>query len=397
MSKSSSHDVIISGGGTPGLTLALLLAQTGLRSVVIDPAPLSQFTISSPEGRTSALMQSSIAVLKQTGVWNMTLPYGAPLEILRIIDDSFGNKTQQIETNFPACNIGLDFFGINMPNNILRSALAIAARQHKVTTLCGSSRLTGFSTDDFGVTVNLDDGTSLRAPLLIAADGRESPVREKSGIACWHHDYGQSAITCLIHHSSSHQNISTEFHRPGGPFTLVPLPGNTSSVVWVEKTADADTFMALSRHNFTQALQDRTDGRLGRITLSSDPQSCPLIALRARNFTARRVALVAEAAHVLSPLGAQGLNLSLRDVDCLAKIIIKAAQTGMDIGAQSILATYEKQRRSDIWVRSISTDGLTRLVSHNHRPLHGLRRTGLKTISMIEPLKVMAMQQGMAV
>lgn len=396
MSKSSSHDVIVSGGGTPGLALALLLANVGLRVAVIDPAPLSRFRLGAPEGRTSALMQSSIAALKMTGAWEMALPYGASLEVLRIVDDSFGRKKQQIETDFPAADIGLSFFGINMPNNILRTALAIRAQENKAISLCDSLRLAQFSPDDTGVSVTLSDGSILQGALLVAADGRASPVREQSGIVCWEHEYEQTAITCLINHSSPHQNVSTEFHRPGGPFTLVPLPGNTSSVVWVEKKNDADGYMKLNRQSFEQALQDRTNGRLGRIILSSDPQSCPLIALRAKNYISQRVALVAEAAHVLSPLGAQGLNLSLRDIDCLAKTIIKAAQTGLDVGAQSVLSLYEKDRRADILIRSLGTDGLTRLVSHNHRPLHSLRRTGLKAISMIEPLKIMAMQQGMS-
>lgn len=394
---SFDHDVIVSGGGTPGLALGLILARAGLSVGIIDPAPLSTFTLKPPEGRTAALMQSAIATLKRTGVWEDAQDHGAPLRILRIIDDSTGSEKNQIETDFPASDIHLDYFGINMPNNILRALLARAAHAHKNITLHDQRSLSDFTVDDFGVRVALSDGKMLRARLLAAADGRHSLVRAQSGIEVWQHDYGQKAITCLIEHSGSHDHISTEFHRPGGPFTLVPLPGHQSSVVWVEKDEDADHFMRLNKQDFTQALQDRTYGRLGQISLRTAPQSCSLLGLRAHSLVAKRVALLAEAAHVLSPLGAQGLNLSLRDVECLADNIIQSAQTGIDMGAQAPLQSYERARRADIYLRSLGTDGLTRIVSHSSRPLHEMRRAGLKTLSLVEPLRLFAMQQGMAV
>lgn len=394
---SFSHDVLISGGGTPGLALALLLARAGLSAGVIDPASLSSFKITKAEGRTSALMQSAIRTLSRTGAWEDCLSAGAPLRVLRIIDDSAGGTQAQIETNFPAADIGLDYFGINMPNNILRTRLAMAARNHKNITLYDSLSLSLFQPDDFGVTATLSNGKTLRARLLAGADGRQSLVRTASRIDVWQHPYGQTAITCLISHTSPHSDVSTEFHRPGGPFTLVPMPGNNASVVWVEKDEDAQAFMRMSKPAFRQALQDRSGDILGAITLASDPQACPLIALRAHDLVAKRVALLAEAAHVLSPLGAQGLNLSLRDVDCLAATIIDAAQTGVDFGAQATLKSYERARSADIFLRSAGTDGLTRFVSHNIRPVHELRRAGLRTFSMIEPLRLFAMQQGMAV
>lgn len=394
---SFDHDILISGGGTPGLALALIAAHAGLSVGVIDPAPLSSFKPGKAEGRTAALMPSAIRTLSRAGVWDGCLPHGAPLRVLRIIDDSTGNRRAQIETDFAAADIGLDYFAVNMPNNIVRAMLAATANNHKNITLHDSLSLSDFHANDFGVAAILSNGKGLRARLLAGADGRQSLVREKSGIGIRHQEYGLSAITCLITHSAAHDDVSTEFHRPGGPFTLVPLPGHTSSVVWVEKDDDAQRFMRMSKPPFEQALQDRSCDRLGAIKLASDPQSCPLIALRAHGLTAPRVALLAEAAHVLSPLGAQGLNLSLRDAECLADTIIEAARTGIDIGARPLLASYERARRADIFVRAAGTNGLTRFVSHNIRPVHELRRAGLRTLSMVEPLRLFAMQQGMAV
>lgn len=394
---SFSHDVVIAGGGSPGLTLALLLAQARLRVAVIDPAPLSGLKDSKPEGRTSALMQSSIRTLQRTGIWDQATLHGAPLEILRIIDDSYRHRERQIESDFPASDIGLEYFGVNIPNNVLRAVLAQAAGRNDSIDLHEKAALDHFIADDFGVTVHLTNNKQLRARLLVGADGRQSAVREQSNIPSWQHQYRQTAMTCLIRHTLPHHNVSTEFHRSGGPFTLVPMPGHVSSVVWVETDDDAEDFMKLSRQDFERALQDRSDNRLGRITLETMPQSCPLIGLRAHRLISKRVVLAAEAAHVLSPLGAQGLNLSLRDVDTLADIVIESARTGLDIGTQSVLQRYESARRGDILLRSAGTDGLTRFVSHKMTPLHELRRSGLRTLSVIEPLRHLAMQRGMAV
>lgn len=397
MSKSSSHDVIISGGGIPGLTLALLLANANFEVVLIDPAPLSHFKLKPAEGRTSALMQSSIAVLKESNIWDIASPHGEPLKILRIIDDSLNDRNRMIETDFCASDIGLDYFGINFPNNVLRTLLAHKVTKQRNIKLYDGCTLDSFEQGPSSVQATLSSGPIIKASLLVAADGRESLIRKICGIKAHIHAYGQTAITCLIDHSKSHGNISTEFHRSGGPFTLVPMPDKSSSVVWVEKDADAARLMHLSKADFEKTLQEKTREKLGRISLTTAPQSCPLIGLRSAALTAPRVALMAESAHVLSPLGAQGLNLSLRDVKELATKILEARQLGLDIGSKAVLQSYENARRSDIMIRYAGTDGLTRFVSHNIIPLHNVRRAGLGMISMIEPLRQIAMKQGMAV
>ena len=208
--------------------------------------------------------------------------------------------------------------------------------------------------------------------------------------------YDQSAITCLINHSRSHSNTSTEFHRENGPMALVPLPGNQSSVVWVEKTETAQDLIKLKKQDFEQTLQDKTQDILGGITLEVGPECWPLCSIQAESLTASRVALIAEAAHVMSPITAQGLNLSLRDVAALAESIVDAARLGLDIGSQSVLRTYEKRRRIDIETRVFGVDTMNHVVSTDILGLKRLRRAGLKSLDTLYPLKTLAMQVGLA-
>ena len=377
--EKQSCDVLISGGGIPGLTLSALLSSLGLSVIVIDPNPPVPAKDIKADGRTSALMAGSVNILKSAGLWDRAHNRGAALETLRIIEST----TARVD--FQAADIGQPYFGINMPNNILRTLLSDDVTQAELTSIVP---------DDVGLTATLNDGRKIRTRLLVGADGRASRTRELCNIDIWERDYGQRAITCIIDHSKSHQNISTEFHRPGGPFTIVPLPGHQSSIVWVEYADDADAFIKLSRQNFEQALQDRTEGLVGKITLASNPTSWPLKAMRAKSLTAPRTALIAEAAHVLHPLGAQGLNLSLRDVAALAEEIADAARNGLDIGSANVLNGYEFRRKADVLTRLFGTDTLNRMVSNDISLLKTLRVASLKTINAIEPLRRFAMNEG---
>lgn len=379
-------DVLISGAGVPGLTLAVLLGELGLKIILIDPHPPLALHEIRPDGRTAALMAGSVNILKATGAWDRCASRGAALETLRIIE----GKTR---ADFRAGDIGLPCFGINIPNGILRAALAERALKIPHINIIPAS-LEGFSSDDFGITATLTNAENIRTRLLVGADGRNSETRRLSGIAVTERAYGQQAITCLIAHSKAHEHISTEFHRPGGPFTLVPMPGDVSSVVWVEHDDDANAFIKLRRADFERALQERTENLLGRITLETNPESWPLKALRAASLIARRTALMAEAAHVVSPLGAQGLNLSLRDAAVLAEEVADAARRGQDIGAHSVLSRYQFRRRADIMTRSLGTDSLTRMVSNDIGLLRSLRRAGLKTVETLDPLRHFAMNEG---
>lgn len=395
MTQNHQTDILIAGGGAPGLTLALLLAPLGLHVTVIDPAPFTGLKDARPDNRTAALMQGSIRIIEAAGGWAACRPYGAELRTLRIVDEN-SLRRKKIQADFNATEIGLDAFAVNMPNGILRAALCDAAKDCAAIRLTPGRRVTQLVPDDTGTTVTLDDGTALRARLVAGADGRQSQIRALSHISARTHEFGQSAITCLVEHSRPHDYISTEFHRPTGPFTLVPLPGKMSSVVWVDDTAAADAMMAVSKRAFETALQDRTRGVLGTVRLSGAPGCWPLIGLKTHRLCAPRAVLIAEAAHVIHPLGAQGLNLSLRDAAVLAETIADAARLGLDYGSRTVLESFEKRRMADIGGRVYGTEGFNHVVSNRKTAIHGLRRAGLQIVSNISLLRTLAMQQGLA-
>jgi 2-octaprenyl-6-methoxyphenol hydroxylase len=383
MAQVIKTDIIICGAGTPGLTLAALLGGIGVDVALIDPAPFAAGK--KPDTRTAALMAGSVNVLKSAGCD----PQGAPLETLRIIDDN----GKRIQTEFRAHEIGLPWFAINVANNALRDALAGHVSAIKNVNCFIPAKLADAAVDAAGVMAKLDDGRVIRGRLLIGADGRESAVRRIAGIACRAHDFGQKAVTCLLSHSKPHDNVSTEFHRPAGPFTLVPMPGKNSSLVWVEKSADADAYM---QGDVRAAIEEKSAGLLGRIELSSAPAIWKLQSLQAKSLTAPRIALMAEAAHVLHPVGAQGLNLSLRDAAALAEIIADALRAGQDAGSAAVLEAYERRRRADILTRTAGTESLSNLMTSRTPLIKQMRRGGLRAVSTLPPLRRFAMQEGLA-
>lgn len=340
-------------------------------------------------------MVTSMNVLKAAGVSAIGEQYGNPLEAMRIIDDSLPGGGP-VEAAFESFEIGLDHFSLNIPNGILRAALYEQAQGLETVTLHVPASLEDYTVDEAGVTAKLDNGQTITAPLIIGADGRGSLVRKIAGIKVWKKDYDQSAITCLINHSRSHNNIATEFHRPAGPLALVPLQGNRSSVVWVEKRHDADEIMKLPKDAFVQKLQDKTKDIPGGITLESSPECWPLCTIKAKALTAPRVALIAEAAHVMSPITAQGLNLSLRDVASLAETIVDAMRVGCDPGSPAILRQYERRRSLDMNSRVHGVNGMNLFVSNDLRTIKELRRAGLRSISRFTPARHFAMRHGLA-
>ena len=385
-------DIVIAGGGIAGLTLGILLAQGGIQVDLIDPAPPPAPDVIKPSGRTAALFGSSVDIIRQTGIWSAIEPYSGRMETMRIID-SHGRESPSAD--FEAGEIGKAQFGYNVPNGLLRSALYQRAKKIKNLTLHVPGRVESFDAATAHIRVNLHEGRPLHAALLVGADGRNSPVRAQAGIAAQEKTYPQSALTFLINHSRSHGHISTEFHRPGGVLALVPLPGNQSSVVWIEAAEQAQALIGLKKQEFEQALAKATDNLLGGVTLETPPECWPLSALKAKRLTGTRLALIAEAAHVLSPVAAQGLNLSLRDVAALADLAIRHKKLGLDIGSVTMLREYERARRGDVTLRSFGVDALSRAAGNDNPIINELRQIGMKTLKRAGPFKRLMMRQAL--
>ncbi|MFN3700278.1 MAG: FAD-dependent monooxygenase [Alphaproteobacteria bacterium] len=395
--KNLTGDLIVCGGGIAGLTFAVLMADLGLDVHLIEPiAPKTSKAPKAPSGRTIALMNSSLNILSAAGIKPQQLEaIGAPLKAMRIIDKSLADQGDQI-SDFEAADIQLSQFGLNIPNNLLHAALFERAQTLKTLHLHCPAKLFDYTLNGANLTARLEDGTTITAPLLIGADGRRSLVRAIAGIKTKEKPYGQTAMTFILNHSKAHMNIASEFHYPAGPLALVPLQGNQSSVVWVEKTPRAEALIHLKKQDFEAHLRDKTGDALGGITLETGVESWPLCSITAEKLTAPHIALIAEAAHVMSPITAQGLNLSLRDVAALAEIIADGARGGIALHDPALLARYERRRKLDITSRTAGVDGMMRLVSQDIAPIKILRRGGFKALDALPFAKKIAMRAGLS-
>lgn len=387
-------DILISGGGIAGLIAAAAFGSQGFSTLCVDPAP--PVTDEAAEGadlRSTAFLTPSVRLLQQIGLWERLAPHATALQIMRIVDAGGASPSARLTRDFDASEIGDQPFGWNLPNWLLRREISAQLNSMPHVRFRPGTGTAAVLARHEGAMVTLTDGSRLRARLLIGADGRNSPVRQALGIGVRTFRYGQKALAFAVTHNRPHHNISTEVHRSGGPFTLVPLPdrgGNPSSaVVWMESGRETARLRALPEDAFEAELNARSAGVLGQLRLATPLTEWPIISQIADRFTGPRTALIAEAAHVLPPIGAQGLNMSLADLGALLDL------SGTDPGNPASLARYERTRRPEAYARLLGIDALNRASQANLRPLRDLRAAALGGLYGIAPVRRLMMRAGL--
>jgi 2-octaprenyl-6-methoxyphenol hydroxylase len=383
-----SFEVAIIGGGPVGLTAAIALAGAGVETALVAKAA------GAPDNRTTALLASSVTALDTLGVWQHCRADAAPLRVMRIIDDT-GRLLRAPEVHFAATEIGLDAFGHNIENRYLLAALD--ARARALTSLIFiADEAQAVAIEDTHVTVKLRHGDPLTARLAIGADGGRSLCRRAAGIATDGQRYPQTALTFNLRHQRPHQDSSTEFHARSGPFTLVPLPGLRSSLVLVVDPGEAARIGALPEGELAAEIERRSHSILGKIAPEPGRGVFPLAIETARRFAVARMALVGEAAHVLPPIGAQGLNLGLRDAAAIGELVVAARRNGGDVGAPDLADGYDRSRRADVTSRALAVDLLNRSLLSDFLPMQGARGLSLFLMERIGPLRRAIMREGVA-
>ncbi len=400
---------VVVGRGPAGLTAAIALASGGIATVLVGTRP------GQADNRTTALLAGSVTALETLRVWTLCRDQAAPLRVMRIVDDT-GRLWRAPEVKFEADEIGLEAFGYNIENRHL-----VAALEQRAHTLPGlrlvDDQVTELTPGEDDVSVVLKGGETLCAPLVIGADGRRSLCRTAAGIALDERRYPQVALTVSFGHSRPHRDASTEFHTPSGPFTVVPLRGafpgevgtgspsgnateqklgQRSSVVWVLDPDDAEDIAALNDGELSAEIERASHSILGKVTVEPGRGLFPLTVATTRRFGDKRIALVGEAAHVIPPIGAQGLNLGLRDAATIGELAVGALCHDGDVGNAALLARYDRLRRADVGSRTFAVDLLNRTLLSDLLPAQGARGLGLYMIDRVGPLRRSIMREGVA-
>lgn len=390
-------DIVVSGGGIAGLTAAAAFGSAGFSVLCVDPsAPVTDGEATGADMRSTALLQPARQVLEAAGLWQALAPEAAPLQVMRIIDAGGDDGRARLVREFDAADISDQPFGWNFPNWLLRRVLV--ARLGELDTVrfrpgVGAAGLLARTTE---ARVTLDDGSRIRTRLVVAADGRDSPMRQASGIPVSTRRYGQKALAFAVTHPIPHNDVSTEVHRTGGPFTLVPLPDRggmpCSAVVWMDDGPEQVRRSKLDPAAFEAEMTDRSSHIFGPLTLASPRALWPIISQQAARMSGERVALIAEAAHVLPPIGAQGLNLSLAD---LATLLELAQSDRSDPGSATLLETYHSRRHPQVTIRIQGIDLLNRASQASSPLARDARALGLDALYSMAPVRRMLMQMGL--
>jgi 2-octaprenyl-6-methoxyphenol hydroxylase len=392
MTSSRRFEAAVVGAGPAGLAAALSLGRLGVATALVGPPHRLQSV--DADRRTAALFSGSIELLRNLGAWAFAAPESAPIAAIRLIDDR-GALLRAPEVLFTAADIGLDVLGFNVPNGAIVSALRQAASEPASNlSIVDTAGVTRVAIGADAVRLTLAEGGEIEAGLVAGADGRRSLCREAAGISARTWEYPQGAVVCSFAHERAHRSISTEFHRAAGPCTTVPLPGRASSLVWVERREEAERLASLEEARLRVRLEEQLQGLLGSIGAIGPRSVFALSGLTAETFAANRIALVGEAAHAMAPIGAQGLNLGLRDAAALADCAADALRYRRDLGGPATLAAYTAARRPDVVSRVGAVDLLNRSLLSSLLPVHLARGLGLYALKALPALRRLVVREG---
>lgn len=387
MAKDDSErfDVLIVGGGPVGMTLALALSQAleGIRIALIDRRPFSV----ARDNRASAIAASVRRSFEALGIWPEIAPQSQPINAMRITDSGTGDIARPLFLTFEGDIAPGEAFAHMVPNQASSQAMLSALGED--VTIIAPVEIAGWRADSASAELSLSDGRMLRAPLIVAADGAQSGLRQRAGIETIGHDYGQTGLVATVAHELAHDGIAYEHFRPAGPFASLPLPGRRSSLVWTEKTEEAAGLLEMSPEALAMEIEAVMGSTLGAVTLEDQLRGFPLRLQLARSFIGPRLALVGDAAHVIHPIAGQGLNLGLKDVAALAEVVVDALRLGLDHGSNEALERYQVWRRLDTAAMAVVTDGMNRLFSNDIAPVRALRDLGLGLVDRAGPAKAM--------
>lgn len=383
-------DILIIGGGLAGGTLACILAEHGVDTMVIDREEPSVLLDPHYDGRASAIALGSQRVLEGAGLWDDLADHSAAIQDIRVAD---GDSLMFL--HYDHQDLGGEPFGFMVENRRHRAAVAKRFEVLNNLTVRAPDCLETLERGPEGVNAVLQSGDTVQARLVIGADGRNSEVRRRAGIQLTGWSYNQCGIVCTVHHEKPHNNIAHEHFLPAGPFAILPLMDNQSCIVWTERTDLTPAMMALDSAAFEAELSERFGDFLGDLEVVGERWSYPLSLQFAERTIDERLVLIADAAHGMHPIAGQGLNMGLRDVAALAEVIIDAHRLGLDTGAASVLDRYERWRRFDNTLMLAMTDVLNRLFSNDIAPLRVARDLGLGIVNAIPPLKRLFMRHAM--
>ena len=375
-------DLLVVGGGMVGLSLALAAGGAGLRTVIADREDPKAQVAEAFDGRVSSLSWGACEMFRVLGLWGALAPNAEPILDIRVADGR-----SPLFLHFDHRDVADHPFGCMVENRRIRRALHDAVAAAPNVTWAARCAVEALERGPGRVDALLSDGRRVRAPLAAAADGRNSALREAAGIRTLSWDYGQDAIVCAIAHSAPHAGVAKEHFLPSGPFAVLPMRDDRSSVVWSLPRDEAAAVFALPDEALAAELQTLLEGQLGELRLIGKRWRYPLGLQNAERYVDHRLALVGDAAHVMHPIAGQGLNLGLRDVACLAEICVETARLGLDIGAAAPLRRYQQWRRGDALAMLLMTDGLNRLFSNDIAPVRIARRLGLGLVNAFAPAK----------